>query len=66
MHQARLVGDVGFPSVCYEYALFSLVNKEAILVYGRAKYSKAGNPSKDRGGKKVNSDRYRVAAEGER
>ena len=30
--------DVGFPSVCYEYILLPLVNKEAALVYGRAEY----------------------------
>ena len=31
--------DVGFPSVCCEYVLLSLVNKEAALAYGRAEYS---------------------------
>ena len=31
--------NVGFPSVCYEYVLVSVVNKEAALAYGRAEYS---------------------------
>lgn len=31
-----LITDVGFPSVCCKYALFSLVNKEAVLVFNRA------------------------------
>ena len=57
---------VGFPSVCCEYVLLSLVNKEAGLAYGRAEYSKAGNPSRDRGGKKTESGRCQVSAEDER
>ena len=57
--------DVGFPSVCCEYVLLPLVNKEAALAYGKAEYSKAGNPSRDRGGKKAESDRCHVAAKGE-
>ena len=34
--------DVGFHSVCYEYVLLPLVNKEAALAYSRAEYSQAG------------------------
>ena len=30
------------PSVCYEYVLSPLVNKEASLAYGIAEYSQAG------------------------
>ena len=33
--------DVGCPSVCCEYVLLPLVNKEADLAYGRTEYSKA-------------------------
>ena len=55
----RLFGDVGFPSVCCEYVLSPLVNKEAALSYGRAEYSNVGNPSRDRGGKE--SGRQHVA-----
>ena len=55
-----------FPSVCYEYGLLTLVNKEAVSAYGRAEYSKVGNPSRDKGGKKVELGRCHVAAEGER
>ena len=44
---------MGFPSVCCEYGLLPLVNKEATLAYVRAEYSKAGNPSQDRGRKKA-------------
>ena len=52
---------VGFPSVCCEYILLSLVNKEAALTYGKAEYSKAINPSRGRGGKKTESGRRQVA-----
>ena len=45
--------------------LLPLVNKEVALTYGRAEYSKAGNLSRDRGGKKVGSGRCHVATEGE-
>ena len=58
--------DVGFPSVCYEYVLFPLVNKDIALAYGKAEYNKAGNPSRDRGGKKAKSEITHVASEGER
>ena len=34
--------NVGFPSVCYEYVLLPLVNKEAASAYSRAEYSQAG------------------------
>ena len=47
--------DVGFPFVCCEYVLLPLVNNETALVYGRAEYSKMGNPNRDRGGKKAES-----------
>ena len=36
---------MGFPSVCYEYVLLLLINKEAALAYGRTEYGKAGNPA---------------------
>ena len=58
--------DVGFPSVWYEYVLLPLVNKESALAYGRIEYSKSGNPSRDRGGKKVESAKCHVAANIER
>ena len=56
---------MGFSSVCCKYVLLPLVNKEAALAYGRAEYSKVGNPSRNRGGKKVESGKRHVAAEGE-
>ena len=31
--------DVGYPSLCYEYASLTLVNKEFVLAYGRTEYS---------------------------
>ena len=34
--------DVAYHSVCYEYALMSLVNKKSALAYGMAEYSQAG------------------------
>ena len=52
-----------FPSVCCEYVLLSLVNKEAALAYGRAEYSKVENPSRDRGGKKAESGRRHGATQ---
>ena len=61
-----LSDDVGFPSVGCEYVLLPLVSKEAALANGRAVYSKVGNPSRDRGGKKMESSRLPVAAGGER
>ena len=33
---------VGFPTVCYEYVLLPLVNKEAALAYVIAEYSQMG------------------------
>ena len=57
MNMVEQVSDVRFPSVCCEYILLPLVNKEASLAYGRAEYSKVGNPSRDKGGKKVESGR---------
>lgn len=38
---------MGCSSVCCEYVLLILVNKEGALVYGKAEYSYAGNPSRD-------------------
>ena len=43
------------PSVCNEYVLLPLINKEASLANGRAEYSKAENPSRDRVEKKAES-----------
>ena len=57
---------MGFPSVCCKYVLLTLVNKETALAYGREEYSEVGNPSRDRGGKKEDSERCHVAAEGKR
>ena len=34
--------DMGFPSVCCEYVLVPLVNKESALAYGKEEYSQAG------------------------
>ena len=34
--------DVGLPSVCCEYVLLPLANKEAASAYGRAEYCQAG------------------------
>ena len=47
--------EVGCPFVCCEFVLLPLVNKDSALTYGRAEYNKAGNLSRDRGGKKVES-----------
>ena len=58
--------DVGFASVCCKYVFFPLVNKEAALDYSSKEYNKVKNPSRDRGGKKVESRRCHVADEGER
>ena len=57
---------MGFPSVCYEYVLFPLVNKDTALTYGKAEYNKAGNSSRNGGGKKAKSEITHVASEGER
>ena len=54
---------MGFSFVCYEYVLLPLVNKEAALAYSRAEYSKAENPSRDREGKKAESERSHVATQ---
>ena len=40
-----------------------LVNKEAALVYGRAEYNKVENLSRDRRGKKIESEIYHAVAE---
>ena len=58
--------DVGFPSACSEYVLLSLFNKESPLAYGRVVYSKAGNQSRDRGGKKAELDTCHVVAKGKK
>ena len=47
------------------YILLPLVIKEA-LIYDRAEYSKAGNPSRDRDGKNAKSGWCHVPPEGER
>ena len=57
---------MGLPSVCYEYVLLPLVNKEFALASGKAEYSKVGNLSRDREGTKAKLDRCHVAAKGER
>ena len=36
---AASIFDVGFHSVCYEYVLLTLINKEAVLAYGGTEYS---------------------------
>lgn len=41
-----------------------LVKKKPALAYSRAKYYKAENASRDRGGRKLNSGRCHVAAKG--
>ena len=43
--------------------LLPLANKETASAHGRAEYSKVGNPSRDRGGKKAESGRHHVAAQ---
>ena len=53
---------MGFPSACCEYVLSPLVNKEVVLAYDRAEYSKVGNPRRKEGRVK----RHHVAAKGER
>ena len=40
--------DVGFPSVCDEYVLLPLVNKEAASAYGRAEYIQSGRIQRER------------------
>ena len=42
--------DVGFPSVCYEFVLLPLVNKEVALVYNRAEYGQTGKDIERVGG----------------
>lgn len=39
--------DLGYPSVCCEYVLLPLVNKEAALSQGKAEYSLVGNPNRE-------------------
>lgn len=39
--------DLGCPSLCCEYALLWLVNKEASVVYGKEENREVGNPSRD-------------------
>ena len=43
-----------------------MVNEETALAYSRAEYSKTGNPSRDRGGKRAEIERHHVAAKGKR
>lgn len=54
-----LIWDI--PLYAMNMFLLPLVNREAALVYGRA-----GNPGRDREGKKVESRICHVATEGER
>lgn len=61
-----LVDDLVFVSLCCEYVLLELVNKEAPLGYGRSEYIKTENPSRDRGEKRTELERHHVAAKGER
>lgn len=56
--------DVGTHSVCSEYVLLPLVKKESALAYGRSEYSKAGNPSNEKGCKQEESGRCHVARKG--
>ena len=55
--------NVAFPSVCFEYVLLPLVNKETALAYGKAEDSKSENLSRDRGGKKAEPERCHVATQ---
>ena len=48
----EVIVDVGCPSICYEYVLLPLVNKEAALTSDRAEDNKVGNPSRERGRKR--------------
>ena len=38
----KVMCDVEFPSVCYEYVLLTLVNKEAAAAYSKAEYCLTG------------------------
>lgn len=58
LNKFMYIVDVESPSLCCEYVLFPLVNKEATLAYGRAEYSKGGIPSRNRGGMKAESGRH--------
>ena len=40
-HNYRHIHDVDLPSVCYEYILLPLLNKEPASAYDRAKYNQA-------------------------
>ena len=64
IHSAK--PDVGFPSVCWEYVLLPLANKETALAYGSTEYSQVGILSIERRRKKVELGRDHVAAKGER
>ena len=55
--------DVRAPSICYECILSPLVNKEPALANGRAEYSRVGNPSRDREGKKTRQRRHVITQE---
>lgn len=47
---------VEIPSVWFEYFLLPLIKVEASFVYSREDYRKAGNPGRDRRGKKTESE----------
>lgn len=64
--EGRKKGDVGFYSVHCENALLPLFSKEVSFAFGSAECSKTGNPSRATGGKKAESERHDVVAEGER
>ena len=57
---------MGCPFVSCEHVLLPMVNKDTALAYGKADYSKVGNQSRNRGGKKVETGRCHVTAKGER
>ena len=48
---------MGCPSVCCEYVLLPLTNKEADLANNQAEYTQAGNLRKEPEGKKAESER---------
>lgn len=40
-------GNVGCLSICFEYVLLPMLNKEAHLAKGQADYRYTGNPNRD-------------------
>ena len=53
--------DTGLASVCYEYVLISLIDKEDALTYGRAKCSQAENLIRDTEKRKADSGQMQVS-----